>query len=318
MVEDARIVAVTGASGYIGSRLLRHLEEENLERLVAIDTRPPPLPIHNVAVYRRDVGLNFEDALRQRRVTTLVHLASVQNRGRNRHAVREIWDTNRRILHMVLDSCARAGVQHLVYLSSHTVYGARRDNAVPLTENSPLRPNPELSSGYDQFLADQMLESYAVRHPEFKVTVLRCCSVLGPSASKDLSRIFSFPGPLGIWGSNPPFQFLHEDDLARILSLVIQRGVSGVYNLAGDGVAFYNEIIDTLPGRYLTLPSFLAYPLVGMTWNMKMQGRRNSAELDLLRFPLLLSTAKLREATGYQIHYTSLETLTSFVNGVLL
>jgi len=62
MVEDAKIVAVTGASGYIGSRLLRQLEEENLERLVAIDINPPPLPIHNVAVYRRDVGLTCEDA----------------------------------------------------------------------------------------------------------------------------------------------------------------------------------------------------------------------------------------------------------------
>ncbi|HEU0022104.1 MAG TPA: NAD-dependent epimerase/dehydratase family protein [Dehalococcoidia bacterium] len=318
MVEDARIVAVTGASGYIGSRLLRQLEEENLERLVAFDTRPPPLPIHNVAVYRRDVGLNFEDALRQSRVTTLVHLAFVRNRGRNRREVRETRDTNRRILHVVLDSCARAGVKHVVYLSSHTVYGARRDNAVPLTENSPLRPVPDLSFGYDKFLSDQILESYAERHPETKVTLLRCCSVLGPSASKDISRIFAFPGPVGICGYNPPFQFLHEDDLARILTLVIQRGIAGVYNLAGDGVAFYHEIIDALPRRYLCLPGFLAYPLVGLTWEMGLQSRRNTAELDLLRFPLLLSTSKLREATGYRINYTSLEALTSFVNGVLL
>jgi UDP-glucose 4-epimerase len=318
MVEDTKIVAVTGASGYIGSRLLRQLEEENLERLVAIDTRPPPLPIHNVAVYRRDVGLNFEDALRQSRVTTLVHLAFVQNRGRNRRTVREIRNTNQRTLHMVLDSCANAGVKHVVYLSSHTVYGARRDNAVPLTENAPLRPIPDLSVSYDKFLSDQILESYAERHPDIKVTVLRCCPVLGPSAGKDVSRIFTFPGPVGVYGYNPPFQFLHEDDLARILTLVIQRGVYGVYNLAGDGVAFYNEIIDALPGRYLCLPNFLAYPLVGMTWKMGMQGRRNSAELDLLRFPLLLSTSKIREATGYQINYTSLETLNSFVNGVLL
>ena len=51
---------------------------------------------------------------------------------------------------------------------------------------------------------------------------------------------------------------------------------------------------------------------------MGLQSRRNTAELDLLRYPLLLSTGKLREATGYKINYTSLETLTSFVNGVLL
>ncbi|MDA0734908.1 MAG: NAD-dependent epimerase/dehydratase family protein [Chloroflexi bacterium] len=318
MVEDAKIVAVTGASGYIGSRLLRQLEEENLESLVAIDTKPPPLPIHNLAVYRQDVSKPFDDALRESRVTTLVHLAFVHNRGRNRREIRDIRETNLRTLHVVLDSCARAGVKHVVYLTSHTVYGARRDNAVPLTESSPLRPVADFPFGYDKFLSDQILESFAERHPDIKVTALRCCSVLGPSASKDISRILTFPGPMGVYGYNPPFQFLHEDDLARILSLVIHRGISGVYNLAGDGVVFYQEIVDALPGFYLNLPRFLAFPLVGMTWKMGMQSGRNTSELDLLRFPLLLSTGKLREATGYQMNYTSLETLTSFVNGVLL
>ena len=290
MVDGAKIVAVTVASGYIGSRLLRQLEEENLERLVAIDINPPPLPIHNVAVYRQDVGLTFEDALRRSEVTTVVHLAFVQNRGRNRREVRETRETNLRTLHVVLDSCARAGVKHVVYLSSHTVYGARRDNAVPLTESSPLRPVPDLAFGYDKFLSDQILESFAERHPDIKVTLLRCCSVLGPSATPDISRIFTFPGPMGVCGQNPAFQFLHEDDLARILTLVIHRGISGV----------------------------LGFPAVSMTWKMGLQTRRNTAELDLLRYSLLLSTGKLREATGYQINYTSLETLTSFVNGVLL
>ena len=318
MVEDAKIVAVTGASGYIGPRLLRQLEEENLERLVAIDINPPSLPIHNVTVYRRNVGLSFEDALRQSEVNTVVHLAFVQNRGRNRREVREIRETNLRTLHTALDSCARAGVNHVVYLSSHTVYGARRDNAVPLTESSLLRPVHDLAFGYDQFLSDQILESFAERHPDIKVTLLRCCSVLGPSATPDISRIFAFPGPMGVCGHNPAFQFLHEDDLARILTLVIHQGISGIYNLAGDGVAFYKEIVDALPGHYLCLPGFLGFPAVAMTWRMGLQSRRNTAELDLLRYPLLLSTGKLREATGYQINYTSLETLTSFVNGVLL
>ena len=318
MLENAKIVAVTGASGYIGSRLLRHLEEENLERLVAIDINPPPLPIHNVAVYRRDVGLTFEDTLRQSGVTTVVHLAFVLNRGRSRRDVRETRETNLRTLHVVLDSCAGAGVKHVVYLSSHTVYGARRDNVVPLTESSPLRPVPDLAFGYDKFLSDQILESFAVRHPDIKVTLLRCCSVLGPSAAPDISRIFAFPGPMGVCGQNPAFQFLHEDDLARILTLVIHRGISGVYNLAGDGVVFYKEIVEALPGHYLCLPGFLGFPAVGMTWKLGLQSRRNTAELDLLRYPLLLSTSKLREAIGYQINYTSMETLTSFVNGVLL
>lgn len=318
MVENSKIVAVTGASGYIGARLLRELEEENLERLVAIDIKPPPMPVHNVAVYRQDVGRLFDGPLRQRRVTTLVHLAFVLNRGRNRREVREIRETNLRTMHMVLDSCARAGVQHVIYLSSHTVYGARRDNAVPLTERAPLRPMPDFPSGYDKFLSDQILESFAERHPDIKVTLLRCCAVLGPSASADISRIFSCPRPIGVCGNNPPFQFLHEDDLARVLTAVIQQEIDGVFNLAGDGVAFYKEISEAVPQRLMCLPSLVAYPLIGSTWNLGLQRSRSTAELDLVRYPMLLSTSKLKQATGYQPNYTSLETLTSFVNAVLI
>ena len=173
MVEDSKIVAVTGASGYIGSRLLRQLEEENLERLVAFDIKPPPLPIHNVAVYRQDVSRPIDEALRHNRVTTVVHLAFTNNQGRNRRDIRHVREINLRTLHVVLDSCSRAGVKHIIYLSSHTVYGAHWDNPVPLTESTALRPVPDYSFGYDKFLSDQILEAFAERQPDIKVTVLR-------------------------------------------------------------------------------------------------------------------------------------------------
>ncbi len=318
MVEASKVVAITGASGYIGSRLLRQLEEGNLEKLIAFDIKPPILPIHNIAVHRRDVSRPIDGTLRQSRVTTLVHLAFTANRGRNRQEIRDTRETNLRTLHAILDSCSRAGVKHIIYLSSHTVYGAHRDNPLPLTERAPLRPMPDFPFGYDKFLSDQILESFAERHPDTKVTILRSSSVLGPSASNDISRVFAFPKAMGVCGYNPPFQFLHEDDLARILTAVIEREISGIFNVAGDGVAFYNEIAEILPEKLMCLPPFLAYPAVKVTWNLGLQRSRTTAELDLVRYPLLLSTGKLEQATGYRPRYTSLETLTTFVNAVLI
>jgi UDP-glucose 4-epimerase len=317
MVEAAKVVAVTGSSGYIGSRLLRQLEEESLERLVAFDTRPLPLPIHNISVCRRDVSRPIDDALRQNGVTTLVHLAFIRNPGRNRRGVRNVRENNLRTLRAVLDSCSRAGVQHIVYLSSHTVYGAHRDNPVPLTEQAPLRPLADFSFGYDKFLSEHILESFAERHSETRVTILRVSPVLGPSADNDISRIFLNPRPLGLCGYNSPFQFLHEDDLARILSIIIQRSVSGIFNVAGDGVAFYREIAEAIPTRLRCMPAVLAYPLIGCTWGLGLQRNLSPAHLDFLRCPILLSTGKLAQATDYRLKYTSLESLISFVNSVL-
>jgi len=44
----------------------------------------------------------------------------------------------------VLDAAGAVGATHLVLLSSATAYGAWANNPVPLTEDAPLRPNPEL------------------------------------------------------------------------------------------------------------------------------------------------------------------------------
>jgi UDP-glucose 4-epimerase len=297
--------------------LLRQLEEESLEKLVAFDTRPPPLPIHNLASYRQDVGRPIENPLRENGVTTLVHLAFIRNQGRSRRDLRNTRENNLRTLRAVLDSCSRAGVQHIIYLSSHTVYGPRRDNPVPLTELAVPHPLPDFPFGYDKFLSEQVLESFAERHPETKVTILRVSPVLGPGADNDIFRIFLNSQPLGVCGYNSPFQFLHEDDLARILSTVIQRPISGIFNVAGDGVAFYQEVVEAIPVRLRCMPAILAYPLIGCTWHLGLQRDQSTAHLEFMRYPILLSTAKLAQATGYRLKYTSLEALISFTNSVL-
>ena len=313
-----RVVAVTGASGYVGSRLLLELEEENLTKLVAFDTRPPRQPIHNIAVYRQDVGRPIDAPLRQHRVDALVHLAFDGRRGLNRREIREIRVNNLQSLHAVLDSCVRAEVKHFVYLSSHAVYGARSDNPVPISEEATLRSSPDFPHGYDKFLADQILDAFAERHPETKVTILRTCMVLGPTGENDVARSFFRSRLLGVGGYNPPLQFLHEDDLARILTLVLREQVPGVFNVAGDGVTFYGEIARVAGRKLTVLPAFLAYPLVRFTWGSRLQRGLTPAELDQARYPVVLSTGKLKQTLGYRFWYTSLEALTAYANSVLL
>jgi UDP-glucose 4-epimerase len=312
------VVAVTGASGYIGSRLLLELEEENLAKLVAFDTSPLRQPIHNIAVYRQDVRKSIEAALRQHRVDALVHLAFDGRRGLNRRQIREIRVNNLQTLHAVLDSCVRAEVKHFVYLSSHTVYGARPDNAVPLDEEAALRSSPDFPHGYDKFLADQILDAFAERHLETRFTILRACMVLGPTGENDVARAFFRSRLLGVSGYNPPIQFLHEDDLARILTLILRKQVPGVFNVAGDGVTFSGEISRITGRRLATLPAFLAFPLARVTWGSRLQRSITPAELDLARYPVVLNTGKLKQTLGYRFWYTSLEALIAYANSALL
>ena len=317
MADDEKTVAITGASGYIGSRLLRHLQDRLPDRLVALDIKPLPFPIFHAAAHRHDVSRPFHDLLSQRRVTTLVHLAFQENNGGSWREIEETREANLRTLQMALDSCLSAQVKHIIFLSSHAVYGARQDNPVPLTERAALRPSPDVPPAYDKYLCEQVLHSFAQSHADVAVTVLRCCPVLGPGAKPDLSSIFAVSQPLGLSGYNPPCQFLHEDDLARALTAIIEQGLGGVFNVAGDGVAFLREIAEALPDKMKFLPLPVAYPLVALRWRLGLQRTLNTAHLDYVKYSVILSAAKLKQATGCQFRYTSLETLTAFANAVL-
>ncbi|PKB77886.1 MAG: hypothetical protein BZY88_20390 [SAR202 cluster bacterium Io17-Chloro-G9] len=319
MIQSPEVLAVTGASGYIGSLLLQKLEDQGgLGKLVAIDVKPPPLPIHNIAVYRQDVSEPIDELLDAHRTSTLVHLAFITERGINRREVIANREANLKSLECVLLSCLRARIKHFVYLSSHTVYGAHPDNSVPLGEGAPQRPSPEFPYGYDKFLSEQRIQEFAEQHPEIKVTVLRPCVVLGPNADNKVTRAFFRPWLLAVQDCNPPLQFVYEDDLARVLTILIKRGIPGEFNVAGEGVVFYREVAEIIKSKLIELPAFLGYPLVQLTWHLRLQRSSTAAGLDQVRYPMVLSTSKLRHTTGYRFWHTSRDALESFTNSCLL
>ena len=315
MNDSMGAVAVTGASGYVGACLMRTLEaERGIEKLVAIDTRPPPAPIHNMASYRADVTAPIDEILSRHRVSTLAHLAFTPRRGRNRREVNAVRQANLDALNQTLESCVRARVEHIVHLSSHTVYGARPDNPVPLTGEAPLRPLRDFAYGYDKFLLERALRNFAARHRDKTVTVLRSCIALGPTVDNRMVEGLFRPWLLGVQGYNPPMQFVYEDDLARVIALVIRRRLPGVFNVAGDGVVFYDELARIIESRLVKLPAFLAYPLAQLTWNLRLQQDSPASGLDLVRYPIVMSCARLHRDTGYRFRSTSLEALRAFAN----
>ena len=142
--------------------------------------------------------------------------------------------------------------------------------------------------------------------------------MLGPSGASPITSGLFRPWLLGVLDYNPPMQFLYEDDLARVLTIVIRRKLPGVFNVAGEGVVYYDEMAEIIKSRRIILPAFLAYPLAQLTWNLRLQRDSTASGLDLVRYPMVLSTSKLTQATGYRFRHTSLETLTSFANSFLL
>jgi len=319
MAQQGKVVAVTGASGYIGTKLLERLEQEPfLRKLVAFDINPPPVPIHNFASYRKDVSQPIDEELNDQGATTLVHLAFNAGRGANRREVEAISQENLNTLRSVIASCLGSRIGHLIYLSSHTVYGAHRDNPVPIPDDAPRRPSLDYPYGYDKHLCELALEEFAQTQQNIKVTVLRSCIVLGYGADNAVTQSFFRPWLLGASENNPAMQFVYDDDLARVMSIIIQREIPGTFNLAGDGVVYYREMAKIIKSKLISLPSFLAYPLAQLSWEFHLQREATSRGLDLVRWPILMSTGKLHKATGYRFWHTGLDALTAFANSAYL
>ena len=319
MVQQGKVVAVTGASGYIGTKLLERLEQEpGLRKLVAFDVNPLPVPFHNIAAYRKDVSEPIDDELNDQSATTLVHLAFNARRGANRREVAAIREENLETLRSVMASCARTRVAHLIYLSSHTVYGAHSDNPVPILDDAPMRPSPELPYGYDKHLCELALDEFTQAQADIKVTILRSCIVLGHGTDNFVTKAFFRPWLLGVLDDNPALQFVYDDDLARVMSIIIQKEISGTFNVAGDGVVYYREMAKIIKSKLINLPPFLAYPLVQLSWELRLQRDATSRGLDLVRWPIVMGTGKLHKATGYRFWHTALDALTAFANSTYL
>ena len=310
MTSQGRVVAITGSSGHIGAKLLDHLEDTpGLGKLVAFDTRPLRAPIHNIAAFRRDVAMPIREELTRLRVNTLVHLAFAWKAGLRRREAAAMSERNAAMLKSVLESCRQARVGHVIYLSSHSVYGARPDNPLPLHEDSPLRPASGFPYAQDNLRAERTLLEYAEENPDIQVTIFRSCPALGAMTDMAMLRQFYFPGWVGLSDHNPPLQFVYEDDLARVLCLAITQRLPGVFNVAGNGVAFHREFSRTLSTRRVLLPAFLAYPMKRLTGGSSVA---YSHSLD--RWPIIMSTARLQRDTGYRYRHTAAQAVTALAS----
>ena len=304
-------IAITGAAGYIGTRLLERLERESqVERVLAMDVRPLPRPYSSKVVFRRnDVTKPLDGVLKADEVDVLVHLAFILEPGHDRDAVRNV---NVFGMSNILEAAERARVSHILYFGSTTVYGAHADNPPELIERSPLRPVHGFQYGEDKVASESRLVEYDRGHSDVALTILRGCPVLGPNADNFIARAYSKPFLLGIAGHDPPLQFIHEDDITDVITRCVLERIPGLYNVAGDGVLAWETVCQILGRRLVRLPANLVYGLTHASWALRLQSDASGSGLEFVRYPWIVSTEKIQRELGVRFRYSSEEAVASF------
>jgi UDP-glucose 4-epimerase len=308
-------VFVSGASGYIGGKLISLLaERKEVKSIVGIDVNLPRVAPEKLIFYRRDVRERFGQFMRDHRIDTVVHLAYVVAPI---HSEQEMVDVNINGTRSILRAAEKAGVKQVLYTSSATAYGFHPDNDVPLTERSRLRGNRDFTYSRTKKEIEDIISRFAAHNTDIAVTVVRPSFVVGPGFDDPLAR--HLRKRIVLMPSNThPFQFVHEDDLMDIMLLLLERRAPGAYNVGADGTISAGEMARLLGNTRVALPFWLMYALTELAWNLRLKfvAEFPGAALDMARYPWVVSSEKLKRELDFQYRYTTAEAYRDFAHHV--
>jgi UDP-glucose 4-epimerase len=296
------IVAITGASGYLGKLLLSALvKDRKVERIIAMDIVPLPKPPKSKKVEFIQVNLCKDDITKAiKGADVLVHMAFILWRFPDSKALEEV---NVQASCNVFDAAVKAKVKKVIFTSSTVAYGIHADNPIPLTEEHPLRPNEELYYGMHKAACEKKLHEIQAKKPRMLITILRPCAVAGPNAPPGQFDAYISDPAIVVRGYDPPAQLVHEDDVIQALKLAIHKDLPGIYNVTGDGTQSLRQATESRGGRVVALPLFIVKPLLWLLWRT---GKTIAAPEWILMslHPFIASNKKICSA-GWKPKYTT-------------
>lgn len=299
------VYAITGSSGYVGTRMTRRLLESPDNRVIGFDVRPPRVDSDRLEFHQMDVrDRRIAAVLKGRGVHSLMHFAFVLDPF---YDEKEMSDIDLGGTRNVLDAVLAAGIPHLLATSSTTAYGALADNPVPLDEGSPTRAGREFIYAHDKRLMDEMLRDFAAAHPDLKVCIVRPCIVLGPNVANYIAvNLIAPPVVVLLDGADVPLQFVHEDDLVELCATLLNCHTGGVYNAVGEGTVSMREIADMQHKRTVKLPYGMIH---GAVWAVQrtrlLDFSMPPGILQFFRHPWVASGAKALREVGFRPKFTS-------------
>lgn len=299
-----RVVALTGAHGFLGSEIIRRLEaDRRYYKVVAFDLRKPEFPLEKTQFYKLDLTLPGADAqlaaiLRGEQVDTFVHLAFLSDfthRSAWAHELESIGTMH------VLNASSESRVKRFVMWSQGICYGANPQNPAYLREDHPL---DGVSGPNDTFFADKIdaerqVHQFGAERPEVTVTVLRMAPILAPGGINFISRMLANRTIPVLLGYDPLLQLLHPQDACRALKQVVDHEHPGVFNIASGGVLPLRTVIGLLGRMPIPMPASLATRVSRVLWMGQIIDVPPSF-LSFLRYPCVLDIDKARSELGFE------------------
>jgi len=266
------LYVVTGAAGFIGSRLIAGLNQAGITEILAVDALDKVSRAKNLYALEIEDYLDRRDFLAQLETGRLDgSLEAVLHQGACSDTMETdeqyMMESNYAYSKALFDWCQDEAVP-LLYASSAAVYGPGKEFGETRENEDPLNVY-----AYSKFLFDQYVRK-RLGDDGPQVAGLRYFNVYGPNEAhkgrmasvafhafnqfRAEGRVKLFAGSDGYEDGGQQRDFVHVDDVVSVnLWLLENRGISGIYNCGTGRAQTFNEVaaavINTVNGSDFTV-----------------------------------------------------------------
>lgn len=294
-------VAVTGASGFIGGKVVHYLLAEG-HKVVSVGRTDPKIK----GVEHKDWGLI-------KKVNAIVHCAGSAGDWMTDEEAEEMKTVNLDLTARAMDINPDA---RFIFMSSSSVYQTRSDVFEPVEEL--VKDDAQMLSPYalSKALSEHLVSK--VRDKSKNYYILRPRAVYGPGDKTLLPRVDEYAHGFCILpGKNPKASFTNIESLCKVVGFFVDdyKGEHfGIYNVADGSVEGTHELIALiakLRGKNCTpvsVPYRIAYKAATV---MENKARKKGTSPEATRYlasqlgrESIMDTSKLEKTMGYGLPAT--------------
>jgi nucleoside-diphosphate-sugar epimerase len=315
-------VVVTGASGNVGTSLLRALEgEAAVTSVLGLARRRPELELAKTTWASADVAAD-DLAGHFRGADVVVHLAWLIQPSHDPFAM---WRTNVVGTERVLTAASQAGVGALVCASSVGAYSPGPKDR-PVDETWPTHGITTSAYSRDKAYQERLLDLFEHDHPGVRVVRLRPALTFKRVAASEIRRFFLgplVPGSLARADAIPVVpkvkrlrtQAVHTDDVGQAYRLAVVGDARGPFNLAAEPVLDADTLAGLLHARPVRVPAGLLKAGAAATWRLHLQPV-SPGWLDLALQSPLLDAGRAAAELGWRPRRSAVEALQELLAGL--
>jgi UDP-glucose 4-epimerase len=327
-------IVVTGATGNVGSALLRRWQGSEHD-VVGVARRQPepgsPLAADGRMTWVRLDLADPDQALSLRDVfdgaDAVVHLAWALQPMHDRGYQRRV---NLGGSALCLAEAVTVGVPHVVVASSIGAYSPRRHDGF-VDETYPTGGIPSCGYSQDKRVLEGLIRDLVGEgvgggsdKPRTRIATIRPALVGQRQAGSQMVRMgLPLLTPAATLTHFPYFlldrhlglQAVHADDVAQAVDRILTLRADGPFNLVGDGVLGPEQVAAAFGARFLPLPWQATRAAARIPWSLRL-GPLDPSWITMAHTVPRVSARRAREELGWAPRHTAIQVLTELAEGM--